>query len=190
MKYRFLIFLSAVTFVLSACQSSRYTTTATAPKPSAAAKENPFVNTLGMKFVPVKGTEVLFSIWHTRVQDFEAFVKATGHDATQGMYSLRSDGWMRRGDTWKDPGFTQGPTHPVCGVSWHDAQAFCKWLTEKERKDGIIDQQQSYRLPTDAEWSQAVGDTKYPWGDQWPPPQGAGNYADESSAVNPKKQGT
>ena len=120
-----------------------------------------------------------------------------GYDATGGMYSLRSDGWKQRGDTWKSPGFAQGPTHPVCGVSWEDAKAFCQWLTAKERKAGMISQEQSYRLPTDAEWSVAVGlneesggtpkdkDMKikdvYPWGTKWPPPSGAGNYAGEES---------
>ena len=42
------------------------------PKPG-----EPWENSLGMKFVPVPGTSVLFCIWETRVQDFEAFVKAT-----------------------------------------------------------------------------------------------------------------
>lgn len=32
----------------------------------------------------------------------------------------------------------------VAGVSWHDAVAFCAWLSERERKP--------YRLPTEAEW--------------------------------------
>jgi formylglycine-generating enzyme required for sulfatase activity len=136
-------------------------------------------NSLGMKFVSVPGTQVRFCIWKTRVQDFEKFVAATGYDATSGMYSLRSDGWNQRGDTWKNPGFAQGPTHPVCGVNWDDAQAFCKWLTDTERQEGGLKEGQSYRLPTEVEWSQAVGKGKYPWGDEWPPPEGAGNYAGE-----------
>ena len=39
---------------------------------------SPYQNSLGMKFVPVPGTRVLFSVWDARVQDFEAFVQATG----------------------------------------------------------------------------------------------------------------
>ena len=53
-----------------------------------------------------------------------------------------------------------------------------------------------YRLPTDAEWSAGVGlqgeegtNPKekagkiqlYPWGKEWPPPAGAGNYAGEEA---------
>ena len=154
-----------------------------------ATKEHPYVNSLGMKFVPVPGTEVLFSIWDTRVKDFEAFVKETGYDATAGMISIRSDGWKQRGDSWHSPGFPQTPDHPVCGVNWDDAQAFCRWLSEKEGK--------TYRLPTDAEWSYAVGigDLEsgatprekqrklpgvYPWGSSMPPTVNGkpmGNYA-------------
>ncbi|NKB72564.1 MAG: hypothetical protein GKR89_36270 [Candidatus Latescibacteria bacterium] len=76
----------------------------------------PWENSLGMKFVPVPGTNVLFCIWETRVQDFEAFVKATSHNASEG---------------WRDPGasgqsyvagFSQTPLHPVTSVSWNDAR--------------------------------------------------------------------
>jgi formylglycine-generating enzyme required for sulfatase activity len=170
-----------------------------------ATRENPWVNSLGMKFVPVAGTHVLFSIWDTRVQDFEAFVKSTGYDATEGMWSLGKDGWQERVIVtikpyaqrmvcWKEPGFEQGPTHPVVGVSWDDAKAFCKWLTERERSARILPEDRVYRLPTDGEWSVSVGlhsepgntpkekDSKiklYPWGKEWPP--GAGNYAGEES---------
>jgi serine/threonine protein kinase len=143
----------------------------------AATKEEPYENSLGMKFVPVPGTNVLFSIWETRVQDFEAFVKETGHDATQGLYSLRPiRGFREYGDTWKSPGFAQGLTHPVVGVNQSDARAFCRWLTGRERRAGRLAPDQEYRLPTDAEWDAAVGKDEFPWGSQWPPPSGAGNY--------------
>jgi formylglycine-generating enzyme required for sulfatase activity len=136
-------------------------------------RDQPFVNSLGMKFVPVPGTKVLMSIWETRVQDYAAYAAAkAGVDAE-----------------WKDgsyDGHQQGPDHPVVNVNWEDAKAFCAWLSRKEGK--------TYRLPTDHEWSVAVGiggresasaspedkDGKikdvYPWGNQWPPPRGAGNY--------------
>jgi Sulfatase-modifying factor enzyme 1/TIR domain len=120
-------------------------------------KERPYVNSLNMKFIPVLGTKVLFSIWDTRVQDFETFVAATHR-------------------SWKKPTFKQEPTHPVTNVSWEDSKAFCAWLTQVERAAGRLSDRQGYRLPTDAEWSVAVGPGKYPWGNDWPPAHGAGNY--------------
>jgi formylglycine-generating enzyme required for sulfatase activity len=145
-----------------------------APKPA-----KPFTNTLGMKFVPVAGTEVAFCIWETRVKDYAAYAAANaGVDAR-----------------WKKPfgdRFKQADTHPVVNVSWNDANAFCAWLTKKEMAEGKIKAGQKYRLPTDAEWSVAVGlgqasgnppgaksqgiKDVYPWGKEWPPPVGAGNY--------------
>lgn len=137
-------------------------------------ENSPWENSLWMQFEPVPGTEVLFSIWETRVQDYQAFVTATGK-------------------SWEKPLFQQGLTHPAVLVSWENAKAFCAWLTEKERREGRLEANQEYRLPTDAEWSVAAGlgrengstpaekDEKtkdvYPWGRQWPPPAGVGNYS-------------
>lgn len=150
-------------------------------------------NSLGMKFRPVPGTKVLFSQWETRVQDFKQFVDETGRKTTTNVNSLASDGWKPRGATWNNPGFEQDPEHPVVCVSWEDAQAFCAWLTKKERAAGKISDTQKYRLPTDAEWSIAAGlpaetgatpadkNNKlagvYAWGTEWPVPVGSGNYA-------------
>jgi formylglycine-generating enzyme required for sulfatase activity len=132
---------------------------------------------LGQIFAPVPGTAVLFCIWDARVQDFAAFVQDTKYDATKGLWSLGRDGLKQHGDSWKHPGFDQGLTHPVCGVSWNDAQAFCHWLTDRERRAGLLAGNQAYRLPKDSEWSQAVGGGLYPWGNAWPPPPASGNYA-------------
>lgn len=135
--------------------------------------EQAYVNSLGMKFVPVPKTNVLFSIWETRVKDHKVFAEATRRD-------------------WPKPVFQQTEEHPAVNVSWEDATAFCEWLTKEERKTGRISAVQSYRLPTDLEWSAAVGLEEesggtpyertlkvrgvYPWGSKWPPPNRAGNY--------------
>jgi formylglycine-generating enzyme required for sulfatase activity len=151
-------------------------------EPKAAGKKptppKAFTNTLGMKFVPVPGTEVSFCIWETRVKDYAAYAAANT--------------WVD--GSWKNfgRGFKQADTHPVVRVSWEDANAFCAWLTKKELAEGKIKAGQKYRLPTDAEWSVAVGlgqekgntpkeknrgiKDVYPWHKEWPPPKGVGNY--------------
>jgi hypothetical protein len=137
----------------------------------------PWENSLGMKFVPVQN--LMVSIWETRVADWQVFRAATGAEAARAS-------------------FRQKPGEPVAGVSRIDALAFCKWLTETEQSKGFLQENHSYRLPTDKEWSHMAGidepqdqlphqldglnKTDFPWGKQWPPPDRAGNFADEAAS--------
>lgn len=152
-------------------------------------------NTLGMRFTSVTGLKVLVAQHETRVEDYRKFIRSTGHDSGDSIFSLSKEGWARhRGHSWEYPGFDQGSDHPVVGVSWDDANAFCQWLTEHERSLGKLSLGQHYRLPSDWEWGRAAGlrernigrpdqkdarlEDRFPWGNSWPPPQGFANYAD------------
>jgi gamma-glutamyl hercynylcysteine S-oxide synthase len=96
------------------------------------------------------------------------------------------DGWAWRAahdivepHYWKSA--SEKRTHPVVGVSWYEATAYCRWLTQKLRGSDEIAGGEMIRLPTEAEWEKAArgGETldrhraipnpmperRYPWGD-------------------------
>ncbi|MCR4572252.1 MAG: SUMF1/EgtB/PvdO family nonheme iron enzyme, partial [Lentisphaeria bacterium] len=52
--------------------------------------------------------------------------------------------------------FKKGGNYPVERVSWNDAMAFCRKLTELERKAGRISDKEEYTLPTEAQWEYAA----------------------------------
>lgn len=157
-----------------------------AASPAAATKELPLINSLEMKFVPVpvtggptNGKPILFSIWETRVAEFDRFLdQQTKH---------------KRIPTF----FRQEIVHPAIVKDWDAMQDFCAWLTDTDRKAGKIGARDRYRLPTDHEWSCAVGlgqhedaakapgekhlalSEVYPWGDAWQEKNLPGNYAGE-----------
>ncbi|MFO0728180.1 MAG: SUMF1/EgtB/PvdO family nonheme iron enzyme [Myxococcota bacterium] len=62
--------------------------------------------------------------------------------------------------------------HPINCITWVQAEAYCKFRQK--------------RLPTEAEWEKAARSAKdrpYVWGDAWPPPPGAGNFADTAARL-------
>ncbi|MFV1994757.1 MAG: SUMF1/EgtB/PvdO family nonheme iron enzyme [Verrucomicrobiales bacterium] len=135
-------------------------------------------NSLAMEFVPVG--DVLVAAWETRVRDFQFYIKETG----------------RKRKTTVD--WPQRPNQAAVEISRDDAKNFCQWLTKYERKRGLIEESHEYRLPTDMEWSRAVGLPPergldpasrsgrirgvFPWGFEWPPPPKAGNFADGATS--------
>ncbi|GAB4138860.1 MAG: PEGA domain-containing protein [Sphingomonadales bacterium] len=90
---------------------------------------------------------------------------------------------------------------PVVGISWEDAARYLNWLSVKDGLEPAYAEDggglklkrpvgTGYRLPTEAEWAfvaRIAGRpkrAKYGWGDAYPPPAKAGNFADESARGN------
>ncbi|VWX61120.1 DNA recombination protein RecF [Burkholderiales bacterium 8X] len=149
---------------------------------------------------PVHRVRITRPFWMGRhevtVAEFGRFVAATGYvpesiaDGTGGYgFNPRYDpATSPRGDafegrdprySWRNPGFAQGPDHPVVNVTFADATAMARWLSGIE---GV-----TYRLPTEAEWEYAAragSRTRFNTGDDPKSLRGSANIFHRDSAVN------
>ncbi len=73
-----------------------------------------------------------------------------------GMYEVTQDAYQQV--MGSNPSAFAGPDHPVDSVTWNDAMAFCKKLTDTERKADQLPRGFIYTLPTQAQWEKLVDD--------------------------------
>ncbi len=85
----------------------------------------------------------------TTIAQFRAFVQATGTRTAaelRGGGEVYEAGWTKKpGWTWQRPfgaGHVPADDEPAVHLTWHEAQAFCRWA--------------GGRLPSDAEWASAA----------------------------------
>jgi len=108
------------------------------------------------------------------VEQYRAFIEAGGY--TNDAY------WTEYGLLWKQHEQRTEPLHwsrqteqeyrnqPVYGMSWHEAVAYCRWLTDQLRPVLPLDYQ--VRLASESEWKVAAAYNAdgqwqmYPWGEQ------------------------
>lgn len=105
------------------------------------------------------------------VGQFKRFVNETGYRTTaetQGWgwaYDKEKNHWVKKsGACWHNPGTKVWDDLPVTLICHRDAEAFCQWLSNKEKR--------RYHLPTEAQWEYAARGGKegqaFFWGNDYP----------------------
>ena len=71
-----------------------------------------------------------------------------------GKYEVTQDAYQKV--MGANPSAFRGGNHPVDSVTWNDAMAFCKKLTEKEDSAKELPDGYIYTLPTQGQWERLV----------------------------------
>ena len=113
-------------------------------------EDAPWVTGNPMAGEKVKITKSFMMCVHeVRVRDYRAFIKDTKHKEPVGEgYVPSEQRWRAEFKPLEDEEIWGKPDTPITCVSYEDALAFCKWISEKEGR--------KYRLPTEVEWEYAA----------------------------------
>jgi len=97
----------------------------------------------------ISATEVTISQFRKFVEATEYVTEAERHGFGDSSGTVLNDKVtdVQRQKNWRAPGYAVDDDFPVAQISWNDAVAYCRWLSEHEKS--------SYRLPTEAEWEYA-----------------------------------
>lgn len=96
---------------------------------------------------------------------YAKFIEADGYNQRKWWTKI---GWkVRELESWQEPRWWENEKvdhadYPVMTVSWHEANAFCRWLSDTTGED--------IKLPTEQQWQRAAqGDTHwvYPYGNEF-----------------------
>jgi formylglycine-generating enzyme required for sulfatase activity len=88
--------------------------------------------------------------------------RALGDEESLEIASFLEEHGVLEPQNWPRQRWT--PSRPVVGISWYEAVAYCRWLSEQA---GIRAPEERFRLPTEGEWTMAArgkaSSIGYPW---------------------------
>lgn len=116
---------------------------------------------------------------------YTKFIEAGGY---QQQKWWRDDGWQLKPPDGTAPRCSKVDTllrsdHPVVGISWYEACAFCSWLSEASGE--------KIMLPTEQQWQRAAqGEDRraYPWGNEWDDTRCNNSVHHKSTSTTPINQ--
>jgi formylglycine-generating enzyme required for sulfatase activity/energy-coupling factor transporter ATP-binding protein EcfA2 len=149
-------------------------------------------------FRPVPGMNLWMGKYPVTNRQFARFIVAGGYDCEEywsdagqgwrtGAYDSQAPEWLQswlknrppdkrdRPYYWDDRQWNS-PLFPVVGITWFEAEAYARWLSEQLRSASMSEGQHEIqealatgrlrvRLPTESEWEAAIGSRgAYPWG--------------------------
>lgn len=132
-------------------------------------------------------SKLYFAKYPTTNSMYSKFVDSGGYSQGEWWVEAEADGvWKSEGTIidsnypatkhrklpfyWDHHQFNK-PNQPVIGITWYEALAYCRWLTQMLIREHELERGHEIRLPSIAEWEYAASGSDrerlYPWGDVW-----------------------